>query len=348
MKLLVLYSELAGYIVSCFNYALQQNSDLEIFVVRWPINAEAPFEFNFHPRLQVVDKEKVDFNEIQKSFAPQVVLTSGWMDPEYVNAIKSTFASCVKVLSFDNKWSGSLRQRIGQFVIPWKVSRYYDYCWVPGNPQRDYALRIGFDQTNVLDGFYSADVERFNDLYTEKSKISARRKILFVGRYLDWKGIFELWKGFEKFRAENPEWELHCYGQGELWSDRIESEGIFHHGFVQPDVVREAAKDAAVFILPSHDEHWGVVVQEFAAAGLPLLCSTGVGSADKFLEDGVNGFYFQPGDSDAICDVFSKFSKLDDEDIRLMGERSHEFGNNFDQAYWLKQLIRIFQKDQND
>ena len=45
-KFIFLYSELAGYMLSCMKL-LNESKAVEIYVVRWPINKEAPFKFNF-------------------------------------------------------------------------------------------------------------------------------------------------------------------------------------------------------------------------------------------------------------------------------------------------------------
>ena len=47
--------------------------------------------------------------------------------------------------------------------------------------------------------------------------------------------------------------------------------------FIQPENL-EKVKNAGCFVLPSLKDNWGVVVHEFAAAGLPLIISDGVGA----------------------------------------------------------------------
>ena len=44
--------------------------------------------------------------------------------------------------------------------------------------------------------------------------------------------------------------------------------------------------------MPSKKEPWGVVLQEMAIAGLPLLTSQHVGAATMFLEEHENGLVF--------------------------------------------------------
>jgi glycosyltransferase involved in cell wall biosynthesis len=81
--------------------------------------------------------------------------------------------------------------------------------------------------------------------------------------------------------------------------------------------------DADMFALLSHHETWGVVVNEAAASGLPLVLSDRVGAAYDLLHDGENGFLVPAGDIRAAAEVLRKLAA--DPDLRrAMGYRSRE------------------------
>ncbi len=65
---------------------------------------------------------------------------------------------------------------------------------------------------------------------------------------------------------------------------------------------------ADVFALPSLHEPWGVVVNEAAACGLPLVLSDRVGAAPDLLEDGVNGALVRAGDIGALAAALRRFA----------------------------------------
>jgi glycosyltransferase involved in cell wall biosynthesis len=60
-------------------------------------------------------------------------------------------------------------------------------------------------------------------------------------------------------------------------------------GDLSADAVAETYVAADVFALLSTRETWGVVVNEAAASGLPLVLSNRVGAAYDLLRDGQNG-----------------------------------------------------------
>jgi glycosyltransferase involved in cell wall biosynthesis len=78
-----------------------------------------------------------------------------------------------------------------------------------------------------------------------------------------------------------------------------------------------------VFALLSTHEPWGVVVNEAAASGLPLVLSDRVGAAHDLLEDGRNGFLVPPGDPAAAGGAIRRLAS-DPDSRRTMGEASRE------------------------
>lgn len=57
---------------------------------------------------------------------------------------------------------------------------------------------------------------------------------------------------------------------------------------------------ADVFVLPSRDEPWGLIVNEAMASGCPVIVSSGVGCHPDLVTDGVEGFVYPEGDLGAL------------------------------------------------
>ncbi len=82
-------------------------------------------------------------------------------------------------------------------------------------------------------------------------------------------------------------------------------------GSKQGDALITEYHSADIFVLPSRFDTYGVVTQEAAACGLPLLISRYAGSAQTLVQDGRNGCVIDPLERDAFT------RQLD----RLMSER---------------------------
>jgi glycosyltransferase involved in cell wall biosynthesis len=77
-------------------------------------------------------------------------------------------------------------------------------------------------------------------------------------------------------------------------------EKICYEGFKTTDQLPEFYRKSDIFVLPSRYDGWGVVVNQALGAGLPVVCSDAVGSAEDLVEPGKNGFIFKSGEVDEL------------------------------------------------
>lgn len=342
-RILFLYTEMAGYFLACVRALAARN--VEVAVVHWPVNPEAPFDFSgmegaaFHDRQQLTDEQ---LHALVEAFNPSVIVCSGWLDKGYVAVCRKWFGRVPTVLTSDNHWTGKPKQQLARLMSTFTIRRIYSHAWVPGAPQQQYVQKLGYSKSRVQTGFYSADYPLFAAQH--KARVQAQngqvpKRFLFVGRYLDFKGIFELWSAFTRLRSEGCDWELWCFGTGALWEQRAKADGIVHHGFVQPAELPGYLLQTGVFVLPSHKEPWGVVVHEMAAAGFPMLCSNAVGASTKFLDEGRNGYTFAAQSEEALYQAMKKMAAHTNEELLLMGAHSNKLAAQITPETWADALL---------
>ncbi|MGB6034753.1 MAG: glycosyltransferase [Cryomorphaceae bacterium] len=335
MKVIFLYTELADYIRNCFERLAA--SGVEVHVVAYPVNPEAPFEFSETSKASYYDRTDFDDEgliELVRGIDAQAVFCSGWIDESYIATMQAVPFDVNRVLISDNAFMGSLKDRASSLRARSRFKRLFDYAFVSGEPQKVYAEKMGFRRNEIFTGFYTADEASFASLKTANEKGDFPKRLVYAGRYLEFKGIFDLWTAFTELGPKG--WELHCVGTGDLWDQRVEHPSIFHHGFLQPSEMKEFMTKGGVFALPSHKEPWGVVVHEFAAAGFPLILSDKVNSSTAFLNKGQNGFAFKAKNKKDLQRVLSEVVNLPDTTLRKMAEESRELGQNMTVSRWLK------------
>jgi glycosyltransferase involved in cell wall biosynthesis len=346
-KFLFLYSELADYFLACLK-ALQQTGNAEIHVVHWPVNPEAPFKFSFPDGVKFYSRENYTTEQLIKlaeEINPNLIFCSGWMDKPYLKICRRFSNKIPVVVGFDNHWTGSLKQRIAVAASPFTIQRYFTHSFIPGEPQKKYAIKLGFAEAKILTGFYSADYNKFLALgkkHREQKLKSFPKRFIYVGRYVEHKGIKDLWQAFIELQSEQAnEWELWCLGTGPLLSEAVEHPKIKHFGFVQPLEMEKFIAQSGVFVLPSHFEPWGVVVHEFAAAGFPLVLSDKVGASTQFLIPGMNGFTFNSGNVSQLKEALKFVSNLSDEQLLGMGEKSVQLAQTITPQSWAEKLRNL-------
>jgi glycosyltransferase involved in cell wall biosynthesis len=323
-----------------------KTSNIELHILRKRIDQkEAPFTFQEdYSGIFLYDRELYTYSEISekvKSINPVMIICSGWHDTDYLKVVSSFTGKIPTIMSLDNQWNGTVKQKLFSFLSPFIIKTKFSHVWVAGEPQVIYAKKLGFKEEQISQGFYVANSENFS-LETINPKHIMKKKFIFVGRYVDVKGIKDLWQAFIELHNEYPNnWELICIGTGPLCEEKIENTMIKHVGFVQPKDLKNYMADGGVFVLPSHFEPWGVVVHEFALAGFPLIVSNTVGAGTQFVRDGENGFIFQAKNITALKENLLKFIKMSDINLLKMSNKSIELGHRFTEDMWVDTVNKI-------
>lgn len=86
---------------------------------------------------------------------------------------------------------------------------------------------------------------------------------------------------------------------------------VYFPGFRQIDELPRFYAHAGAFVHASTTEQWGLVVNEAMACGLPVIVSNRVGCAQDLVQEGVNGFTFDPYDVEQLAGLMQKVSSSD-------------------------------------
>lgn len=346
MRVLILYTELAGYFLACVKHLLSRNTDTEILLIHYPVNQEAPFKFSLSQRLINIEyTQNLESKILQEItlFSPQIILCSGWGNRYYLGIVKKYRNSAKNVVFIDNQWQGTIRQYFLKLIAPYWLCRIFHFAWVPGNPQKLYASILGFKESQILNGLYVADSNIFKKVGQNKlaEKEKFPRILISVARYIAQKDLPTLWKAFIKANEKTGNrWILNCFGFGELYDQRIENKYIHHLGFKQPDEMSAYLMESGVYVLPSLFEPWGVAVQEMALSAMPMILSDKIGSVSMFL-DKENGFVFKAGDVLDLQEKLEKIMVLSDDKLWNMAESSFRKGNQLQLDDWVDTINKI-------
>jgi glycosyltransferase involved in cell wall biosynthesis len=122
-----------------------------------------------------------------------------------------------------------------------------------------------------------------------RKSITKPTQVLFVGKFMKGKNVFELQKAVQKLNAEDVRVQLHLIGgDGEAEKvvlDIVESNPrtMFYHGKIFDNLkLKTYFERAHVFALPSKRETFGLVYVEAMLQGLPLLYTA---------NEGIDGLY---------------------------------------------------------
>lgn len=213
---------------------------------------------------------------------------------------------------------------------------------VNGTETKKYLLSLGISEEKIFVGGMSADS---TGLRTSIKKWSVEEKqnfkskyissnngliFLFTGQMILRKGVNYLLNAWVKHTQLYPDDKLVLVGGGvflEKWKKEYSKySSIIFEGTVAYDEIFKYYAIADVYILPTIEDNWSLVVPEAMACGLPVATSIYNGCHVELIQDGENGFVFDTYNQESITNVLEKFHYMD---LKKMGNKSILIEKNF-------------------
>jgi glycosyltransferase involved in cell wall biosynthesis len=182
------------------------------------------------------------------------------------------------VLASDQNWTGTLRQRfVDPVMVRLRTQSRFDALWVCGRSGDRYYRQVLKADPCVVTGLYGADPALF---YGGAPLHERPKTFLFVGQFIPRKNVVGLAKAFIRFAADHPEWNLRLCGSGRQRDEIPKHPQIRIEDFLQPPRLAEILREARCLVLPSIEEHWGLVVHEATLTGCALALTDVVGACE--------------------------------------------------------------------
>mgnify|MGYP000117993066 FL=1 len=178
----------------------------------------------------------------------------------------------------------------------------------------------------------------------DELKLKQGLTFLFVGQLVDRKGIKELLAVWHKHISQYPDDNLLVIGKGILehaLKEKYTSDSIHILGGINYDELYRYYALCDVFIMPTLEDNWCLVIPEAMACGKPVACSIYNGGHYELVQDGVNGYKFDPLKPDSIIRTLAKFHQAD---LQSMGKKSIEIESDFTPDKAAQRIFNACQK----
>ncbi|QGQ94372.1 glycosyltransferase family 1 protein [Paenibacillus psychroresistens] len=229
--------------------------------------------------------------------------------------------------------SANLRQSFLKRIKTFLINRFDKYA-VPGESAKANLIALGvkpqviYIAPNVVNNTYFS--EKSLEFRATKEALKADlglpdKVILFVGQLIERKGLHVLLEAYKELEDDSV--GLLIVGDGHLkaqYEAICSQHGLKFVKFVGFQDVNTLPRYFAIsdlFVLPSHREVWGLVVNEAMASELPVLCSKYAGCAYDLIQEGENGYTFDPHDATELAQKMALLLN-DSFVLRQMGQAS--------------------------
>lgn len=330
-------------------------------VVQWDVDQLSGYEHRFLFNASPISNTFNPLHAINPSVLPRMfggfdaLWVNGYLYPSnYLAAIGARMSRTRLLmrseLRADVRRDSSARQYLRDAVIRRWVAMSDALLYI-GRRNREAYLAYGADESKLFFTPYSVDVDEITAIVARTSDRAALRHewgiprnrtvLLFVGKLTPRKHP----EAMLHLAAECGE-NVHVVlvGSGPLdqqlrgEAERAGLSNVSFLGFINQSRIAEVYSLADVFVMPSEDEPWGLVLNEAMAAGVaPVVCSD-VGATADLIQEGESGFTFPTGDwkamTTSVCRLVS-----DTRARAAMGAAARAISNRYSYAATAKGVI---------
>jgi glycosyltransferase involved in cell wall biosynthesis len=259
-------------------------------------------------------------------------VVTGWAVKSYWQAVMACRRRNVPVLVRGDSQMAVRRPLpvhiLKELLYP-RLLRSFDGFLYVGHRNLDYLRHYGLPEERLFFSPHCID----NDLFSSKAEAERRtlgkrpegvvsvKSVLFAGKLVENKRPFDLISALALVRARGCQAQAVFVGAGELEAAlRREATGssvpAVFHGFQNQSRMPLLYERADLLVLPSHQETWGLVVNEAMACGVPAVVSDTVGCGPDLIEAGRTGAVFPLGDVAALASAIQSTLALDSSVVR--------------------------------
>jgi len=261
------------------------------------------------------------YHSVLREIAPDVVVAPGYWDPHFLSAVARYGRE--REDSLIVLWSESTeldhRRRILIEAVKGQCVSAFDGALVAGSRHAAYLANLGMARNRI--GVAGNCVD--NQFFDSRARAlrahpgGTRPYFLFVGRFIAEKNLVRLLDAWNQYsdRLGPGAWPLALVGGGPMDEALRDIARRYVTGSITFAGIRQHAElppyyaGAGCLILPSTSEPWGLVVNEAMASGLPVLVSKLCGCAPDLIQEGANGFTFDPFDTGELASLMERVSR---------------------------------------
>ena len=215
----------------------------------------------------------------------------------------------------------------------------------------DYA-KFGLFRNRCYKWGYFPEVKRYEKKTLFVQKENESPKILWCGRFLDWKHPDDAVQVAERLYREGYQFELDFIGTGaleqqlaEMIRERNLDNCVRLLGAMPPEQVREHMERANIYLFTSdRNEGWGAVLNEAMNSGCAVVASHAIGSVPFLMKDGENGLMYESGNIDMLYEKVKFLLDHPEEQVRLGRAAYHTIADEWSAEIAAERFIELAQR----
>lgn len=244
------------------------------------------------------------------------------------------------------------------------VNKFVSGYIANGSETKKYLETLGFSHNKIFIGGMSADSEGLRKTISQMSdeeKREMKKKYnptekgliyLFSGYFITRKGIDHLLSSWIQHIKNHINDNLILLGDGllydSLYKEYCNEKSIHFEGRIPYNQIGKYYAISDVFIMPTIEDNWSLVIPEAMACGLPVATSIYNGCHPELVHKDKNGITFDTFKHETILNALDYFHNVNLKDFGQESIRIEEKFNAKNSAYRVYQsILKITNNDMN-
>lgn len=322
MKIVIVHTDFRIYWPARI-YALQQilhKNNIELYVVEIA-GKGSPYSFSKKEADYPIENWNILFPEskmedLSMSLVKKSILNKlNEINPDIVIAGAIAFPSGAvstlwckknrkKIIIFDDAKVDDVKRNGLVNFIKKRIYKNVDAILYPAKEWDETGFYWGFNKEQIFYGIDVVDNVFWRNVKSDNNYNIKDDFFLSIGRLVPKKNFLFLLEAYKKYQdlvGEDKAFDLIIIGDGSdksLLEDYISKnklEKVLLLPFLQQNELAYFYRNSKSFVLSSkQDETWGLVINEALACGCPVLASEKCGATKSLIENGINGYIFNP------------------------------------------------------
>lgn len=273
---------------------------------------------------------------------PEIMLSDGFMQWTYAPLWLRAVAGIKHVMCYERTGFTERNCQLYRKLYRKLALRAIDAVCVNGSLCAEYVQSLGVKPEQIFSGQMSADTDGMAEAAAMVPQEQARQwrrdhaikpiMLLYVGQVIPRKGLKQLLQAWQKLDPDSP-CSLVIVGDGselaplQEWTRANNLNEVHWLGRQPYDSIAAFYRAADVFIIPTLQDNWSLVVPEAMACGLPVACSKYNGCHPELVHP-QNGWVFDPLDEADTVKVLQQIIAAQTQ-LPAMGEASRQIVAEF-------------------
>lgn len=235
------------------------------------------------------------------------------------------------VIEGDGAFVGSgrgLKERLKKYLLSgaesyFSTAKEHDKYYLSYGATQDKLYRYPFTSLFEKDILPKLPTKEEKNYLKEELGIKNKKMLLAVGQFIPRKGFDVLLRAMKELPKDVGVYFIGGEPTAEYINLKQEFglENVNFVGFKNKEELKKYYMAADVFVLPTREDIWGLVINEAMANGLPIISTDRCIAALELVEDGVNGYVVPVDDVQALSEKIKRITS--DESLSCkMGEMS--------------------------